>query len=289
MRAAFLQGFTFTPLHRPHLTSPSGRGTSLFFDRFFAKNNKRCKLFPMYRDIAEIRQFYRSALGRLVAQVLNRKLKSFWADPMAKDKNIVGVGFPMPYLEHCQHNKNFAVMAASAGVVRWPSSGPCRTVLTADHVLPFGDASIEKILLIHAVENADYLRELMHEVWRVLAPNGRVLLVVPNRSGFWAKSDKTPFGYGRPYSMKQLRGLLFDLQFVIDNHKRALYFPPLHNRFMLAIAPLLEILGEMLMPKFGGVTIVEASKRLYNVTPLKVSPVATPQPIPAWASEPVPT
>jgi len=226
----------------------------------------------------------------LTARTLQRKIRAFWSDATAPDKNIVGVGFPMPYLEHITHPRTFAAMSAAQGVVRWPPQGPCRTVLTEDHVLPFADASVEKLLLVHAVENADYLRELMHEVWRVLEPNGRVLLVVPSRAGLWAKSDKTPFGYGRPYSMKQLRNLLFDLQFVIENHRRALYFPPLHNRFMLAIAPIVEILGEMLMPKFGGVIIVEATKRLYHVTPLKVSPVTTPpQPVPVWTSEPVPT
>jgi len=244
----------------------------------------------MYRDVTEIRQFYQSALGRLTAHILNKKLKFFWGDTTAKDKNIVGVGFPIPYLDKSPHPKTFAAMSATQGVVRWPQNAPCRTVLTEDHVLPFADASIEKLVLIHAVENANYLRELMNEAWRVLEPNGRVLLVVPSRAGLWAKSDKTPFGQGRPYSMKQLRALLFDLQFVIENHKRALYFPPVHNRFMLAIAPILEIVGEMLMPKFGGVLIVEATKRLYNVTPLKVSSVVTPQPAPAWAaSEPVPT
>lgn len=243
----------------------------------------------MYRDVAEIRQFYQSALGRLTAKTLNRKLAAFWRDSTDKDKNIVGAGFPVPYLEQCTHAKTFAVMSATQGVVRWPSHGPCRTVLTEDHVLPFPDGSVEKLLLVHAVENADYLRELMHEVWRVLEPNGRVVMVVPNRAGIWANSDKTPFGHGRPFSMKQLRNLLFDLQFVIENHRRALYFFPSHNRALLGIAPALEFLGELLLPKFGGVTIVEASKRLYHVTPVRVSPVKARDAAPAWASEPLPT
>lgn len=243
----------------------------------------------MYRDITEIKQFYRSALGRLTAQVLSRKLKSFWAEETPSDKNIVGIGYPLPFLERCTHARSFAVMSATQGVTRWPKQGACRTVLTEDHVLPLADASVEKLLLVHAVENADYLRELMHEVWRVLEPNGRVLLVVPSRAGLWADSDKTPFGYGRPYSMKQIRTLLHNLQFVVEGHKRALYFFPSHSRLLLSIAPALEFLGELLLPKFGGVTIVEASKQLYNVTPLKVSPIAPPKPVPVWTTEPVPT
>ena len=243
----------------------------------------------MYRDITEIKQFYQSALGRLTADTLNRKLKSFWSDTIPGDKNIVGIGYPLPFLQKCDHTRSFAVMSATQGVSRWPKDAPCRTVLTEDHVLPLADASVERLLLVHAVENADYLRELMHEVWRVLEPNGRVLLVVPSRAGLWADSDKTPFGHGRPYSMKQLRNLLYNIQFVIEGHKRALYFFPSHNRLLLSIAPALEFLGELLLPKFGGVTIVEATKQLYNVTPLKVSPIVNPKPDPVWATEPVPT
>lgn len=245
----------------------------------------------MYRDITEIKQFYHSALGHLTAKMLNRKLKSFWADSIGPDKNVVGIGYPLPFLEKCTHPRNFAIMSATQGVARWPKNGDCRTVLTEDHVLPLADGSVERLLLVHAIENADYLRELMHEVWRVLEPNGRVLLVVPSRAGLWADSDKTPFGHGRPYSMKQIRNLLYNIQFVIENHKRALYFFPSHNRILLAIAPALELLGEAFLPKFGGAIIVEASKQLYNVTPLKVSPIATPQQAKTlWgAEEPVPT
>lgn len=244
----------------------------------------------MYRDITEIRQFYRSRLGRLTARVLNAKIRSFWSENLPEDKQVVGVGYPIPFLEKCPHKRNFAVMSATQGVMRWPRTEPCRTVLTEDHILPFPEASIERLLLVHALENTDYLREFMDEVWRVLEPNGRVLLVVPNRAGLWADSDKTPFGQGRPYSMKQLRTLLHNADFVIEHHKQALYFFPAHIRILMSIAPALDLLGEMLLPKFGGVIIVEATKRLYNVTPVKVaSPVklnttsdwAEPEPVPA--------
>ena len=45
---------------------------------------------------------------------------------------------------------------------------------------------------------------LLREVWRVLAAGGRLLAVVPNRRGVWARIDTTPFGHGRPYSRSQI-------------------------------------------------------------------------------------
>ena len=41
-------------------------------------------------------------------------------------------------------------------------------------------------------------RDLLRELWRVLAPNGRLLLVVPNRRGLWARVDTTPVRLWQP-------------------------------------------------------------------------------------------
>lgn len=241
----------------------------------------------MYRDITEIRQFYQSALGRKTANILRKKIRVFWPEKLADDQILVGVGFPIPYLQHDFGGKNFAAMGAIQGVTRWPSHAPNRTVLTEDHILPFAEQSIDRLVMVHAIESAEYLRELMQEAWRVLRPNGRVLLIVPSRSGVWARSDKTPFGFGRPYSMKQMRALLRDLQFVIERHERALYFMPSHNRFHLALAGIVEKIGARLLPQLGGVILVEASKQLYNVTPLRVT-TAKPALETGWQVEPVP-
>lgn len=241
----------------------------------------------MYRDIAEIRQFYQSALGRKTANILRKKLRLFWPEKLGLDQKLVGVGFPTPYLQHDFGGTSFAVMSATQGVIRWPNHAPNRTVLSEDYILPFAEHSLDRLVFVHAIENAEYLRELMHEAWRVLAPNGRVILIVPNRAGVWARSDKTPFGFGRPYSMKQMRALLRDAQFVIERHERALFFIPSHNRFHLALASLVEKIGQTLLPQLGGVLLVEASKQLYNVTPLRVS-APEKRPVPVWTGDAVP-
>jgi SAM-dependent methyltransferase len=240
----------------------------------------------MYRDITEIRQFYQSALGRKTAKILRKQIRNFWPEKLSDHQTLVGVGYPIPYLQHDFGGRNFAAMTATQGVIRWPTHAPGRTVLTEDNILPFAEGSIDRLLLVHAVENAEYLRELMHEAWRVLAPNGRLLMIVPNRAGVWARSDKTPFGYGRPYSMKQIRLLLREAQFVIDRNERALFFMPSHNRFHLALAFIAEKIGPYILPQLGGVIVVEASKQLYNVTPVRVTPSRKDET--SWQSAPIP-
>jgi SAM-dependent methyltransferase len=242
----------------------------------------------MYRDIAEIRQFYQTALGRLTVATLERAFKHHW--PEWSDNHttsLLGVGYALPYLD--EQGSAIAVMPATQGVIRWPAKGANRTVVTEDHLLPFVENAIDRILFVHAIENAEYLRELLHDAWRVLAPNGRMFLIVPNRRGVWARSDKTPFGQGRPYSMKQMRQLLRETDFVIEQHQRALYFFPSHNRVLRWLTPVFEAVLSRLMPKFGGVLMIEASKRLYSVTAIPVTSQRH-SPAPVWASaEPMPT
>jgi SAM-dependent methyltransferase len=239
----------------------------------------------MYRDITEIKQFYQSPLGRATSGALRQKIKKFWPDLDEGRDTVAGIGYAIPFLNGAAEAKHFSVMAASLGAGRWPHRAPSRTVVTEDYILPFPEQSLEKLLLVHAVENADYLRELMHEAWRVLKPNGRILMVVPSRSGLWSRADKTPFGHGRPYSMKQMRNFLREAQFTIENHTRALYFFPSHNRLFLAVSHILDVLGEAILPKFGGVILVEASKQLYNMTPLRVRPSEERE---SWKAAPVP-
>ena len=77
---------------------------------------------------------------------------------------------------------------------RWSTSSTCRCRIRA----------VDRVLLVHALEMAHDPGALLREVWRVLAAGGRLLAVVPNRRGLWARMDTTPFGHGRPYSRTQI-------------------------------------------------------------------------------------
>jgi hypothetical protein len=110
---------------------------------------------------------------------------------------------------------------------------------------------------------------MLREVWRVLAPSGRLLVVAPNRRGIWARLDRTPFGSGSPYSPGQLTRLLRDNLFTPTHVSQALFVPPSNGRMMLRAASAFESFGTRWFPSFAGVVLVEASKQLYAVPPLR--------------------
>ena len=95
---------------------------------------------------------------------------------------------------------------------------------------------------------------------------GRLLLIVPNRRGVWARLDSTPFGQGRPYSRSQLETLLVESLFTPVAWSGALYFPPIDRQLLRRSAPAVERAGLRLSGAFASVTLVEAKKEVMAPT-----------------------
>jgi SAM-dependent methyltransferase len=155
-------------------------------------------------------------------------------------------------------------MPANQGVVNWPSTGASASALVDPLMMPLPDASIDRVLVVHALETVESPSELLHEIWRILTPGGRIILVAPNRRGLWARMDTTPFGYGQPYSRSQLKSLMRQTWFSPEGWAETLYVPPLRNRFLLQTAQAWEQVGAGFSLPFAGLHIVEATKQLYR-------------------------
>lgn len=215
-------------------------------------------------DVLALQRFYASSLGEAVRRAAARRLAALWSHTDGLD--VLGVGYPSPYLDRFRANARRVVtmMPAAQGAEPWPSSGPVATALAEDARLPFMDAVFDRVLLIHALEECDAVPAMLREAWRVMAPEGRLVVIVSNRWSLWAQSDASPFGYGRPYSRTQLASLLGDSMFEPVVSARALYVPPW--RWAAGAADAFESVGELLWPAQGGLVLMEAVKRLYATT-----------------------
>jgi len=114
-----------------------------------------------------------------------------------------------------------------------------------------------------------FMPALLRESWRVLSPNGRLLAVIPNRRGLWARTDTTPFGYGRPYSRAQITNILRETWFTPNGWGEALYVPPVARGWFLRTAVAWERAGATISAPFAGVHIVEATKQVYRAIPAR--------------------
>jgi len=221
----------------------------------------------MQLDASDLADFYEAPIGQLARRMISRQVRVMW--PSAKASSVLGYGFAVPYLRPylADAERVVALMPAHQGVVSWPS-GPPLTALCDEDSLPFADASFDRILVVHGLEGADAIRPLLRQLWRVLAPEGRMLLVVPNRASLWAQLERSPFALGRPFSRGELDRMLRDALFEPLRWDRALYLPPLHGRSLVRSGNAWERVLRRLLPALSGVHLVEAGKSLYRPVPV---------------------
>lgn len=222
----------------------------------------------MYLDVTELRDFYNSGLGRQTKEKLRSKIYHIW--PTVKGDRILGIGFATPFFRRYlkEAERVIAFMPATQGVMRWPPDEQSITSLVLDDLLPLPDSSMDKVLLVHSLEMTDSPRELLREIWRVLTPGGRLLVVVPNRTGLWARLENTPFGYGRPFSRSQLSRLMRESLFSPTGWLSALHTPPIERRSVLG-SKWMERAGVKFWPGFSGVFLMEATKDIHQGIPVK--------------------
>lgn len=219
----------------------------------------------MHLDVQDLRNFYyRNALGRAAQASLRTRMTEIW--PEAKGQTVVGFGFATPLLRPYlkEARRVLALMPGPQGVMPWPANMPNVAVLTEETLWPLETGHVDKLVLLHALETSERASDLLEECWRVLGPGGRALFIVPNRGGLWARRDRTPFGYGRPYTTTQLDAQLRKHQFLPERHLGALYQVPSTGRLWMKSGAALERMGRH-VPTFlaSGALMVEATKLVY--------------------------
>lgn len=238
----------------------------------------------MHVDVVELRDFYATALGQAAEHSVAMALSAFWQS--SPSEHLLGLGYPVPWLDRFspECEQAYCLMPAGQGALQWPSAKSPATALTYDDEFPLRDASVDRIIMAHFLEHAENPNDSIAEAWRVLAPGGTLVIVVPNRRGVWARFENTPFGTGRPYSKGQLSRILKNNQFTPEVWGDALHFAPSSSEISLKMRSSMERLGRRLWPAFAGAICVMANKRLYQGVPVTarakrrmVAPVLVPQ------------
>jgi SAM-dependent methyltransferase len=224
-------------------------------------------------DIHTLQRFYQSPLGAHALAMAQRRLSALW--PHADGRDVLGVGYAGALLEpyRARARRCVALMPSAQGGERWPAEGRTCAAIGDELRLPFMDAVFDRVILLHALEETANTRAFMREIWRVTAPQGRIVAIAANRLGPWALGDATPFGFGRPFSRRQLAQLLSDAMFDPTASAHALFAPPWTSACAGSAGEILEKTGEILWPVFGGLVMTEAVKRLSAAPPAETAKV----------------
>lgn len=221
----------------------------------------------MHLDVLDLRNFYyRTALGRVAQRAIRDQVLRLW--PVRAGQTVAGFGFAVPLLRpYLQESRRvIGLMPGPQGVMPWPAGMPNVSVLCEETSWPLATGFVDRLVVLHGLETSENPGAVLDEAHRVLGPGGRALFIVPNRAGMWARRDRTPFGFGRPYSTGQLEAQLRKHGFTPERSLTTLFAPPSMGRFWLKTAGFWEGLGRLLPWYAGGVLLVEASKQVYAPT-----------------------
>ncbi|MDO5604986.1 MAG: methyltransferase domain-containing protein [Paracoccus sp. (in: a-proteobacteria)] len=221
----------------------------------------------MHHDVVDLRRFYYTrSLGRVAQRILRDRLVMNWPAATVTGMTVAGYGFAVPMLRPYlgTARRVTGLMPGPQGVMAWPAGMPNHAVLCDETAWPLETGSVDRLVMLHGLETSDHPGALLDEAARVLGPGGRMIVMVPNRAGLWARNDNTPFGFGRSYTAGQLERQAAGAGFVTERSGAAIYIPPSGRRFWLRSATWWENLGGRIASMLvAGVIWAEFSKQVH--------------------------
>jgi SAM-dependent methyltransferase len=210
-------------------------------------------------DITEIIKFYQSRTGQIVKDELTTHISQ------ALSQNVTShlfIGAPFALIKNDAPG-NIYFMDRNIGATIFPSKNHNKVALIDLEQIPLDDQSISQITIVHCLEYASSPLKFMRELWRILAPEGTLRIITPNRRSIWSHLDISPFGHGNPYSMSQLSTLAKESQFDIIKKDRSLFTPPYQAWVPQLITQSQSYLIKNFTPKLSGVIVMDLRKRVY--------------------------
>ncbi|MCY3702565.1 MAG: methyltransferase domain-containing protein [Rhodospirillales bacterium] len=204
-------------------------------------------------------RFYRTPRGSEAARLLIAAVEAGWSDYRGLRVAVLGpTGAALAGLATDADR----VVGLHPGVPERDATSRHLRVGVEPEALPVADSVFDRVLLLHTLENAEDEAAVLRDVWRMTAPEGRILLIAPNRLGPWAWFGRSPFRQGRPLTAMGVRQRLAAAAFEPRKVWGALHAPPLPQALYLRVAATWERLPLL----FPGVVLAEGRKRLHVPT-----------------------
>ncbi|MDG1127068.1 MAG: methyltransferase domain-containing protein [Hellea sp.] len=206
--------------------------------------------------------FYRSPSSTLLIDILSRKINSRW--PELSGQDVLGYGFCEKYLSFYKKTANRIILTLPEKNLTKIEYDDMHgtSCITENLSLPFSDSRFDKILCIHGTGDSSNFDLLLQEFWRVLKPEGQIIIISSSRSGGWIK-NMGPFSEEKSFSRKKFKKSIIKSGFQITFFTGCIYFPYRKVSRKNRLPYLFEKICENIFPYFSRLVLVEAIKRLY--------------------------
>ncbi len=137
--------------------------------------------------------------------------------------------------------------------------------------LPFAAHSVDLVVMAHALEFHDDPHQILHEVARILMPEGELIITGFNPLSLWGLRQRLPNcpddcpWSGHYLSVPRLRDWLQLLDFEVERPSFGCYAPPCVHQRWLQRWHFIEAAGDRWWTFAGGVYLLRAIKRVHGM------------------------
>lgn len=163
----------------------------------------------------ELLLFYKTPTGKRLDKEIAGCVTEFLLDKKLAKRYLLCIGHPIPScLPLFRKAKSYSVLTPLfQGPKKLVDKGLNKTVLSDETHLPFINVSFDIAIIFHAIEYMDDPTSFFEELWKVLAPGGRIILMIPNRKGGWKKAGIPHAHTKQGFSYVMVRDFLFEKGF----------------------------------------------------------------------------
>lgn len=196
-----------------------------------------------------IREWYQGRLGRRVMALLVQEIRDIpelaWAGAERPEVLISPVGLEL--------------------ATPWP------TARVVNGLAEAGDeCRYDRIVLMHELERSPNVEALMKQCWKLLRPDGRLVVLATNRASPWGVREAfSPLAVGQTYNFRQVEALLREENFTPEVRTYGLYVPPLKWGWLWRW-PELWRWSFRRMPWLAGMLVVVARKDVLGMKAMKI-------------------
>jgi SAM-dependent methyltransferase len=155
--------------------------------------------------------------------------------------------------------------------------------IRADYLrLPIATDSVDVVFLPHVLDFVADPHQLLREAERILIPEGRLIVFGLNSWGLWgiwklllSRTGRFPW-CGQFVSQRRLNDWLSLLGFAVEFSEPLMFRPPLRNETVMSNLEFMERLGRRFWPALSNGYVVQAVRRVSNLTPVD----------PGWKKQP---
>ncbi|MCK4709572.1 MAG: methyltransferase domain-containing protein [Gammaproteobacteria bacterium] len=234
------------------------------------KSNKNSNEYKSMHHQLALNQWYQSPLGHYLIEQIKSRLDSVLSTSFGYYAVQLGAeNLSAELMQNCRINHVFRMGQSLAG------EHQAQDVLIDAKSLPVASDSIDMVILMHAISQAQDPHAILREVNRVLIPDGKLIIIDFNPVSLWglrhllqAWLDEAPWA-GHYYTASRLKDWANLLGFEQLHHYKCGYVLPFNYAELISRSRIFSKFSERWLKFSSALNIMVFEKNTIPLTPIR--------------------